>query len=477
MLDPALLLHGVDYFVELAQRLCVVAVAAFACIRLQWVRRALQGVDAAWSHRLVMMLVFGVLGIVATHSGILVSVGQSVNVVDWSAGSLSAGLDERQAMVGFRDAIILAGGLVGGPWVGLGAGLIAGIERHGLGGFAGLASGVGTVLLGGFAGWAKNVRPHWAARPTGALAVAFVGTLLHRLLLLLIVKPYPWVAALSWEVVLPVLLVNCLGCVLFVWVVRDLERDWLKNALSEARSREQEAQSLKEKAELRALRAQISPHFLSNAMDGIRALMRRDAGLAQEYVFKLADFFEATRYLACANTLSLRQELEHLQSYLDLQQLRLREPFHYEAAGIPGGLLDCRLPSLSLLTLAENALEHGMGGCGEGFVLRVEAEDQGECWILRVADNGRGIAAERLALLGKEPVDVPLGAGNGMALYLLRRSLDLAFPGQVDLTVASEPGVGTEVVLTLPKERRVHAGDGLPECQALPVLPELVKGI
>lgn len=434
--------HGLDYSAQLAQRVCVVVVAAFACIRLQWVRDALRGAETSWLHRLTMMLAFGGLGILATHSGIVMNVEErSVSVADWAAGSLSAGLGDRQAIVAFRDTMVLAGGLVGGPWVGLGAGLIAGYERSLLGGFAGLAGGLGTLLLGLFAGWARRFRPRRAATPAGAFAVAFIGSLLHRLLILILAKPYPLAMALTWEIMLPVALVNCLGCVLFIWVMRDLDKDRLEAEL-------REAQWLKQEAELRALHAQVEPHFLNNTLTAIRALIRRDPDRAREYVVKLADFFEATRQSASANTITLREELEQLGRYLDFQHLRFGEKFHYRPANIPAGLLDCRLPPRSLLTLAENALVHGRRG--EGFILRVEAEDRGDRLDVRVADNGCGIAPERLAKLGRAPVDSP--RSNGMALHQLARSLELAFQGRAGLAIASTLGGGTEVVLTLPKE-------------------------
>ena len=472
--ELTLLFHWLDYTALLLPKVCVVVVAAFVCIRLQRVRDALRGTETSWRHRLTMMLAFGGLAILATHSGVVVNVGQGVAVEKWPAVALK----ENQAVVGFRDTLVLAAGLIGGPWVGFGAGVVAGAERYWLGGFAGFASGFATLMLGIFAGWARRRRPHGATTPEGAFIVALFGTALHRLFILCIPKPYDWAVVLSMDIVFPVAVVNCLGCVLFIWVMRDLDHDRLKNELREAQWREQEAdlrireaeqrqqeahllkheaelreheaQSLKEKAELRALHAQIEPHFLNNTLSAIRALIRRDPDKAREFVVKLADFFETTRRSASANTIPLREELEQLKRYLDFQQLRFGEKFHYQPGDIAAALLDCHLPPRSLTTLAENALIHGMPGSRGEFVLRVAAEDRGDCLALRVADNGCGIPLERLAKLGKECVDSP--HGNGSALHQLASSLALAFHGRAALAIASTPGGGTEVVLTLPKE-------------------------
>jgi len=476
--DLAPLLHfWWDFTVLLVPRLCVMVVAAFACIRLPWVRRALRGLEAtSWTHRLSLMLAFGFFGVVGTHGGILVNVGrEAVTVADWPADVF---LNKNQAIVGFRDTMVLAGGLIGGPWVGLGAGLLAGFERYWLGGFAALAGASATVVLGLVAGWARHRRPHGATTPYGAFIVALFCTALHRCFVQFFAGP-DYSMVLSLHIVIPVAVLNCPGCVLFIWVMRDLDKDKLEAELrkeqlmkqeadlrtrlaeqreteahllkQQAELREQEAQSLKEKAELRALRAQVEPHFLNNTLNAIRWLIRSDPDKAREYVVKLAKFFETTRKSASANTITLREELDQLKRYLDFQHLRFGEKFHYRPANIPSDLLDCQLPPHSLLTLAENALACGVRGRrAEGLVLRVAVVDLGDCFEVAVADDGCGIAPERLAKLGKEPVDSP--HSNGTALYQLTQSLELTFRGRAGLAIASELGAGTEVTLTLPKE-------------------------
>ncbi|MFZ4701928.1 MAG: LytS/YhcK type 5TM receptor domain-containing protein [Candidatus Methylumidiphilus sp.] len=439
--NDTLLLNWLDFIILLVPKVCVVVVAAFVLIRLRWVRQTLRGVETSWFHRLTMMLVFGGLAIFATHSGILVNVGQGLSIVaEWPA----AGLENNQALVGFRDTMVMAGGLIGGPWVGMGAGLLAGFERYRLGGFAGSASGAATLVLGVLAGWARQRRPHGATTTQGAFIVALFGTTLHRLLIFIIPKPENWAIVLGLNIVIPVAVVNCVGCVLFIWVVRDLDRDILE---AEVR----EALLMKQEAELRTLHAQVEPHFLSNTLSAIRALIRRDPDLAREYVVKLADFFCATRKSASANTTSLREELEQLGRYMDFQQLRFGEKIHYLPAAIPSGLLDCQLPPRSLLSLAENALTHGRSGRPEGLTLQIEAVDQGDCFVLRVTDDGRGIAPERLATLGQKEVDSP--HSNGTALYQLTKSLALTYGSPASLSITSQPGAGTVVLLTLPKLR------------------------
>jgi LytS/YehU family sensor histidine kinase len=437
--DLALVHHWLEFSAQLVPRICVVVVGAFACIRLQWVRRALRGLATSWRHRLTMILAFGGLGVLATHSGILVEVGPVVKIMPWPPG---LALDERQAVVGFRDTMVLAGGLIGGPWVGMGAGLLAGAERYWLGGFAAVASGLATLCLGACAGWARHFGPRRAATLAGAFTVAMVGTVLHRVFLLWFAQPYDWIVLLIWEIAIPVAVVNCLGCVLFLWVARDLDRDRLESELREARW-------LRQEAELRALRAQVEPHFLNNTLAAIGGMFRLDPERAREYLAELAAFFRDTQRSARANSIALREEVAQLNRYLDLQQLRFGKKIDCRI-DVPAGLLDCHLPPHSLLALAENALTHGRQGRAAGFWLRVEAEDLGASWTARVADNGCGIPPERLAKLGKEPVDSP--RSNGTALHQLAGSLRLVFDGQASLAIDSTPGQGTRVALILPKQ-------------------------
>jgi len=101
--------------------------------------------------------------------------------------------------------------------------------------------------------------------------------------------------------------------------------------------------------------------------------------------------------------------------------------------------------------LAENALTHGRSGRPEGLTLQIEAVDQGDCFVLRVTDDGRGIAPERLATLGQGEVDSP--HSNGTALYQLTKSLALTYGSPASLSITSQPGAGTVVLLTLPKLR------------------------
>lgn len=428
-----MLFHWLDNTAQLSQRVCVVLIAAHVSIRIDWLRQALRGNSHQWRNHLVCATFFGIFAIIGTHSGFLLDVRQVGKHVAWPA-DLSDALKHSQAVIGFRDLMVLAAGLTGGPWIGLGAGLLAGWERYLLGGFAADASAAATVIQGVWAGLAFRWRPYWATSFKGASFISLTGTIIQKLILLVVVKPYSDALTLVVETALPVAVVNTLGVLLFLFVIQDLERDRLANQARQA--------------ELRALNAQIEPHFMNNTLNAIKALIRRDPEAAAQYVVKLARFFDDTRQNVGANSIPLQQEITQLERYLDFQTLRFPEAFYFQR-NISPQLLNCQLPPRCLQTLTENALLHGMQGQAGPLKIDIIGVDHGQNFTLRVSDNGGGISAPRLTELGKRPIDS--ANGNGSGLYHLRQSLKLAFPHQSTLTINSWEGHGTEIILTIPK--------------------------
>ncbi|MCX7099249.1 MAG: histidine kinase [Methylococcales bacterium] len=442
-LNMSIWLHWFYETMQILPRLFIVVVAAFIAIRFEWLRQALRGDELKWRYRGPAILVFALLAIIGTHSGIPIDIHQDLLAIDLTA-KIPEKLGDTQAVVGFRDTMVLASGLIGGPWVGFGAGLLAGVERYQLGGFAAQAGSLATLLLGVFAGGIRFLKPDWVATVKGVFWVAVVGTLLHRLIILIMVRPYSDALALTWEVVVPVMVVNTLGCALFFWIMRDLDRDRLENEVTEARL-------LALQSELRALRAQVEPHFLNNTLNDLQDLIGDEPEKAIAYVCQLAEFFNYTREFTELNTVSLAQEFEQLQRYLELQQLGLGDKLQFSFE-FDEELLAIQVLPGCLLTLVENALKHGFKGRPAPYQLAVSAQVEGENLLLKVTDNGRGIAPGRLAELGKNPVQSE-NKGGGVALHQLLQSLRLAFGESVELGFTSKTGQGTVARLRQAKRR------------------------
>jgi LytS/YehU family sensor histidine kinase len=427
--NEVIFLHWLNNALELLQRVCVVMMAACVSMRVSFLRRALSNINTCWQYQLCTAVFFGILAIFGTHSGLIVDVRQGGAIIDWASGFV-APLRQSYAIIGFRDLLVLAAGLFGGPWVGLGAGLLAGGERYHLGGFAGTVSAMATILQGLGAGLSRQFYPKWTITVKGILVVSILGTCLQKLMLFSFIQPHSDAIALVRETVVPVLIVNSLGCLLFFMVMKELDSDRLKME--------------KQQAELRALHAQVEPHFLNNTFIAIQDLIDTTPETATEFV-------NSTRENASANAIPLATELKQLKCYLDFQNLRFPNKFRL-IDEIPDNLLMYHIAPRSLQTLTENALLHGRRG-KEGILdITLRGVDNGESLQLCVQDNGAGISPERLAQLGKQVVKSERGGGS--ALYQLTESLNLTFDGHATLTLHSELSAGTQVILQLPKRSK-----------------------
>ena len=194
------------------------------------------------------------------------------------------------------------------------------------------------------------------------------------------------------------------------------------------------------RAELRALRAEISPHFIYNALAAVAGDIHARPDEAREL---LIDFAEFTRYLFRdgRSYVTLGEELEHVERYLRLEQARFRDlSVHIDVAPDTVGTV---VPAMSVQPLVENAVRHGIERrAGTGRVV-IEARVAGEDIELRVSDDGSGIEPARLpGLLA--------GAGGGIGLSNVDRRLRATFGERYALRLESELGHGTTAIMTVP---------------------------
>jgi two-component system LytT family sensor kinase len=193
-------------------------------------------------------------------------------------------------------------------------------------------------------------------------------------------------------------------------------------------------------AELRALRAQISPHFLYNALAAVAANIHEDPEVARE---QLTDFAEFTRYLFRdgRSYVALAEEVEHVLRYLRLEQARFPGLLDVQVEVDPE-TRDAIVPTMSLQPLAENAIRHGVRRPGGGTIT-IRAVATGDHVELSVTDDGVGFAPGRADLQRS-------AAGGGIGLANVDGRLRSTFGEQYGLRIESAPGVGTTVAMTVP---------------------------
>jgi two-component system, LytTR family, sensor kinase len=217
-----------------------------------------------------------------------------------------------------------------------------------------------------------------------------------------------------------------------------------------------------DRAEVLALRAQISPHFIYNALNTIASFVRTDPDRARELILEFADF---TRYSfrAAGQYTTLAEELRNIDRYLTLERARFGTALRVRLQVAPE-VLNVVVPFLALQPLVENAVRHGFAGQGGGTV-EIVARDEGSDCVITVEDDGVGMDPEALRAGTGDALggDGPAGAGHSahVGLTNVDHRLRAAFGNDYGLVVETAIGAGTKVVMRVPKFRSgVRASGG-----------------
>ncbi|WP_197502321.1 sensor histidine kinase [Gordonia sp. 852002-10350_SCH5691597] len=211
-----------------------------------------------------------------------------------------------------------------------------------------------------------------------------------------------------------------------------------------------------DRAEVLALRAQISPHFIYNALSTIASFVRTDPDRARELILDFADF---TRYSfrAAGEYTVLADELRNIDRYLTLERARFGSALDVRLQVAPE-VLGVVLPFLALQPLVENAVRHGVAARGGGTI-SIVARDEGTDCVIAVEDDGVGMdpellrsgAIDALDATSTEPTEETSGARVG--LTNVDHRLRAAFGNNYGLVVETGVGAGTKVSMRVPKFR------------------------
>jgi two-component system LytT family sensor kinase len=204
------------------------------------------------------------------------------------------------------------------------------------------------------------------------------------------------------------------------------------------------ARTSRMEAEVRALRAQISPHFVYNALTTIASFVRTDPDRARELILEFADFTRHSFQRAGTYT-TLEDELRSIERYLSLEQARFGDRLNVMLRIAPE-VLGVSIPVLSLQPLVENGVRHGLAAKDAPGTITILAEDNDYEAVISIEDDGVGEDPERVrrALAGDESMD-SIGLGN------VDERLRSAFGDEYGLVVETAPGAGTKVTVRVPK--------------------------
>jgi two-component system LytT family sensor kinase len=197
-------------------------------------------------------------------------------------------------------------------------------------------------------------------------------------------------------------------------------------------------------AEVRALRAQISPHFIYNSLTAIASFVRTDPERARDLLLDFADF---TRYSfrRHGEFTTLAEELRSIERYLVLEKARFGDRLQVTLRVAPE-VLPVAVPFLSLQPLVENAVRHGLEGkAGAGHITIIAEDSDREC-VISVEDDGIGEDPERVRrALASDVTTDSIGLGN------VDERLRSTFGDDYGLVVETAPGAGTKVIVRVPK--------------------------
>ncbi|UVI30130.1 sensor histidine kinase [Paenibacillus spongiae] len=202
-------------------------------------------------------------------------------------------------------------------------------------------------------------------------------------------------------------------------------------------------------AEIKALQAQVHPHFLFNAFNTISALCRTNPEQARKLLLQLSVFFRSNLQGARQMLIPLHKELEHLEAYLSLEKARFPGKYNVELH-IEPSLEEVLIPPFTLQPLVENAVRHAFPKSAanrQGQIAVRAYEDDGRM-VLITEDNGQGISSGLLPSLGKQAVSSR--EGTGTALYNICKRIEEIYGGEAVFQIESGEKAGTKVVIILP---------------------------
>ncbi|KAB8180698.1 sensor histidine kinase [Lysobacter maris] len=239
--------------------------------------------------------------------------------------------------------------------------------------------------------------------------------------------------------------------VVLAWVGLYLGITYYRKSQDETR-RALAARTMAHQAQLKMLRYQLNPHFLFNTLNAISTLvLDRDNATANRMVQSLSAFLRHSLDSDPMQRVTLRQELDALTLYLDIEKVRFAERLRVETA-IEEDCWRALLPSLLLQPLVENAIKYAVARQIEGGLLRIQAHRDGDRLIVTVTDDGPGC----MALEGDT-----LPAGNGVGLRNTRERLQVLY-GDAGSLCARNLVRGLQIRLQLPYETSTSAAERRP---------------
>jgi len=222
-------------------------------------------------------------------------------------------------------------------------------------------------------------------------------------------------------------------------------------------------QDRKNKAELMLLQAQIKPHFLFNTLESINVLAIQNQGKkVSQMVYRLGNLLRIG--MEGKEEITLKQELDYLKSYLDIQEFRFENQFTYTIEA-PAEVLDCYILKLTLQPLVENSLQHGFEPIAYQGTISIRVEDEETRIGIYVTDNGIGISNEKLSKFRyKTELEIPIHEirgvteeRRGLGVSNVADRVRIQYGSSYGMYICSLEGQGTTMKIVIPKNKEMRS--------------------
>jgi len=200
----------------------------------------------------------------------------------------------------------------------------------------------------------------------------------------------------------------------------------------------------KEKAELdqlfaesslNNLKEQVNPHFMFNSLNSVKALISEDPEKARSAIVVLGDILRNSLNSTSKTTIYLKEELDHCRDYLEMEKIRFEDRLQYEIK-VQDDIYDFKLPPLSIQTLVENAIKHGLSDSLSGGMISIECHKEKDHLVTTVTNDGR----------------LKANNSSGIGIKNLKKRFEILYHGNFNFTI-SEINDKVIVQFKLPKQK------------------------
>ena len=202
-------------------------------------------------------------------------------------------------------------------------------------------------------------------------------------------------------------------------------------------------------AQVKQLESQFNPHFLFNTLDNIRFMIHIDANAADKMITSLSKLLRYSIHDS-GEEISVKEDMENIQSYFNILQIRYNKRFAYEV-NIEESILDCMIPKLIMQPLVENAVKYGFTD-RDKLTVKIKGYEKPGRLIFSCEDDGAGMTPQQLKDIRRRLQQKENKEGH-LGLYNIHRRIQLMYGEEYGIFLESEIGQGVVVVLVLPVKR------------------------